>query len=1476
MTLLEQCQIWNEQNQPQKIINAIEALPAEVRTPELDSELARAYNNVADVGDRELFEKAVALLKPHEAYFQGDHNWNYRLAYAYYYLDQEGLALRYFQKALEARPGDADTQEMIEDCRSRLALPRFAKSFRRRTQEAWAAFAQEEAELRRLLDQKNQTAAGEELVAMCGRILRVAFGDAAFELGFNGEKYELILTPEGDKARLFELVYFQHQAPAAVRERWNIWVGRQPSDGFGLKTFDQEISAQDVQVWVERQGDNAVSLTLYCEKLLPLLREDEDKAWWMLSTLTDQVLGEIAAMALLQGVSVVDTPCVQPFVSLARLPETLAEMGLSICADAEAYLENSYFSYEQEPHKDPEADWRMDVYIGSTRCPTLINEYMEGKSDTVDVYHRDGVVAGFFCYPLDGFAGEERAKAILDFRDTLEAAVAKRVGKEAITFLGGATGVYCGYLDFIAWDLQPVLEAAVEFFAESPLPWANFHTFRRDVATVRLLNREDGQPDEEEPEVDAQTGSLLSQENLVKLESFDNGSSGYFYQMLDYLMTFLKTGLEEGRFTEKQARRDLQLALWYAYACLNIDEYEFYYRAAQWLPDSEQQAVGCGVWYYRYSVALMYCGKLKEAWHYAERGGLEEPDYPWIWLQVGKLRSHFGDREGALDAVRRGLALEPGDHEFLTLQKEAEEGASLEQMEYHWIHPEFDRKLQEGLDADADAKQRAISCITVYEKGLAAFMDLFHPAPADYTRDDPYCSFHYPVQGHLVELVFQMNEAGLSKLKPDWLKLQKERLDEGRWLTHAASDGETGTLDTVLFGLDYQVGLLYKLSGEDRYFRVRLADDGTPAEDQEEMGKAGGKIAPEIYTEEEMDAVQRHIETYYGTLETVWHELISPDIHVDICVIPPTQEKDYYTLITMGMGAHRMDVPTELKDKKLARAELALALPSDWKVGEGDEKWYWPVRLLKVLARLPGLCDTWLGWGHTVDNQEPFAENTDLCAAFLIAPQRVEDGGEVCALPGGEEVNFYQVIPLYRSEMEYKVDHGADALLDKLADTSFVIDPHRPDVLAGEGGYGEAVMDDGSWHLASIREKNLPVEEITAFNHMAIYLRWCIEHDLMGPEFLEQEAELVRQVEADPARTDLRIFIRDVLDGRLTHTLFHDQGEAFSRYYYGDGFAPYFPSDIDDYALRYFGSKRYHSNAFRQEAYLFIPFDEAYYQAMAQMIQQRWDCWLHQEVSEDQNPSVLARAMMRYLNCQCQYFPPMADDDPIAAAYGYAKRLGVREGFVPVLVRVDEVLWERLMANSDPDSNGRKRYAFDPKQVARYRKSVLGAPVKDGKAILTGLLRRQREKAGKNERDWEEEILGAMAGGQESDGFLSYWDSSTGRTCPLILAQIPVKNPWEIFAYLPFGGWNECPGTENLMAVAKYWYLQYGAVPAAMSYDELEFTLPAPVPPDRAMELAQEQYGFCPDMVDQGPKDATVGKLADTLRQSELWYFWWD
>ena len=51
--LLEKCQIWNEDGNYAKIIEELEKIPYENRTPETDSELARAYANIAEPSDRE-------------------------------------------------------------------------------------------------------------------------------------------------------------------------------------------------------------------------------------------------------------------------------------------------------------------------------------------------------------------------------------------------------------------------------------------------------------------------------------------------------------------------------------------------------------------------------------------------------------------------------------------------------------------------------------------------------------------------------------------------------------------------------------------------------------------------------------------------------------------------------------------------------------------------------------------------------------------------------------------------------------------------------------------------------------------------------------------------------------------------------------------------------------------------------------------------------------------------------------------------------------------------------------------------------------------------------------------------------------------------------------------------------------------------------------------------------------------------------
>ena len=56
--------------------------------------------------------------------------------------DHEGRALRYFEKALEVRPGDDDTKEFIDRCKQGISLPQFWECFRDRTENWWETFAE--------------------------------------------------------------------------------------------------------------------------------------------------------------------------------------------------------------------------------------------------------------------------------------------------------------------------------------------------------------------------------------------------------------------------------------------------------------------------------------------------------------------------------------------------------------------------------------------------------------------------------------------------------------------------------------------------------------------------------------------------------------------------------------------------------------------------------------------------------------------------------------------------------------------------------------------------------------------------------------------------------------------------------------------------------------------------------------------------------------------------------------------------------------------------------------------------------------------------------------------------------------------------------------------------------------------------------------------------------------------------------------
>ncbi len=292
---------------------------------------------------------------------------------------------------------------------------------------------------------------------------------------------------------------------------------------------------------------------------------------------------------------------------------------------------------------------------------------------------------------------------------------------------------------------------------------------------------------------------ILTEQDIHQLESMSDDTGGYFARMSLYLERLVRDGIREGRFTLEEAREDRDLALWRAFAWNNMGGCQNYYNTIQWMVHSQKNAGGCGCWHYRYAVALLYSGEPEKAREYLQRGTVEEPDYPWNWLQLGKLRAHFGDREGALAAADRGLALVPGDYEFTTLRREILEGRTLREMEYHYICQEADQSLQEDQDPETLQKRWDVAGILPDPAGLERNKALLQAE--SWGTDGPWCSCRITAWGRCFTLNLRMSPALFSRIDPQWLSGLR------RWLDH--SDGflshsthQTYWLEKMEVGLD--------------------------------------------------------------------------------------------------------------------------------------------------------------------------------------------------------------------------------------------------------------------------------------------------------------------------------------------------------------------------------------------------------------------------------------------------------------------------------------------------------------------------------------------------------------------------------------------------------------------------------------------------------------------------------------------------
>ncbi len=249
------------------------------------------------------------------------------------------------------------------------------------------------------------------------------------------------------------------------------------------------------------------------------------------------------------------------------------------------------------------------------------------------------------------------------------------------------------------------------------------------------------------------------------------------------------------------------------------------------------------------------------------------------------------------------------------------------------------------------------------------------------------------------------------------------------------------------------------------------------------------------------------------------------------------------------------------------------------------------------------------------------------------------------------------------------------------------------------------------------------------------------------------------------------------------------------------------------------------------------------------------------------------QAIIQAINCPHQVFLETSTPEEVNQAYQEALLRGKKEGFTPILVVADHILARELPSTKTQSKesilqknlNGEELLKTWYQESENHLKTWYGIYGK-GKNFTELLKEETASDSDSKPPKKYNPFLTSFIGFRGKD----YIDET-------ILFEIPVTNPWEVIAWVPIGGWNQCPNAPEMLAICKKWYQQCGAVPAVLSHDTMEFLIEHPIQEKQtAYEIAKEHYVFCPDCLDQCTATGTLADIAHAIYQSSTWFFWWD
>jgi len=320
-------------------------------------------------------------------------------------------------------------------------------SFKTRVENFWKGFSEEESIYRNLIDEKRFDEVRESVNALVDDL------NLAFEIGGANNKYELVLTGEGNKTKCILANYCIKNVLTELLEKWNFHSTRpRMSEGFSIKMFDTVFASEDFIIYPKVDvKKEKVDIEIYSSKLAKLSNDDKYR---LVFIYLDTMVGENYVESYLGGINILNS-------------KKLLAKGINI-GDVFQYIEDTiaankwkkynnpceiFSGYQGQPNQESK-NLRDDVFVGYTACFDVINHYYS-DNEWFEQVEDCGFTYGFLYYNNDGIENDN----LVVFRGEIEDKIMALIdGKGIAESIGGATGINNSYIDFIIFDEADFIE----------------------------------------------------------------------------------------------------------------------------------------------------------------------------------------------------------------------------------------------------------------------------------------------------------------------------------------------------------------------------------------------------------------------------------------------------------------------------------------------------------------------------------------------------------------------------------------------------------------------------------------------------------------------------------------------------------------------------------------------------------------------------------------------------------------------------------------------------------------------------------------------------------------------------------------------------------------------------------------------------------------------------------------------------------